>query len=93
MNDGISLNEILEYSQKYICMEDALDEFGDDLFIDEEDKYVEKFLSNEEEHGDIESLDEILFDSHVLLSDFRSDVLIDKRKNNEIQVKMVKKLE
>ena len=83
MDDDFSLNEIVEYSKKDICIENVLDEFLEDFFTDEEDENFEEFPTNEEEQGEIESFDEIISDIHVVLSDFRIDMLIDKNKNNE----------
>ena len=61
--DGdFSLNEIVEYSKKDICMENVLDEFGEDFFRDEEGENAKEFPTNEEEQGEIESFDEIISD-------------------------------
>ena len=89
MDDDFSLNEIVEYSKKDIFIKSVLDEFGEDFFTneeDEEDENVEDFPTNEDEKCEIESLDEILSDIHVVLSDFRIHILIDKNKNNESQM-------
>ena len=86
MDDDFSLNEIVEYSKKDICLENVLEEFLEDFFTDEEDEDVEEFPTNEEEQGEIESFDEIISDIHVVISDFRIDMLIDKNNNNESQM-------
>ena len=86
MDDDFSLNEIVEYSKKDICIENVLDEFLEDFFTDEEDENVEEFLTNKEEQGEIESFDEIISDIHVVISDFRIDMLTDKNNNNESQM-------
>ena len=92
VDDDFSLNEIVEYSKKDICTENFLDEFFEDFFTGEEDENVEEFPTNEEEQGEIESFDEIISDIHVVISDFRIDMLIDKNKNNESQVNPGEKL-
>ena len=86
VDDDFSLNEIVDHSKKDIFIENVLDEFLEDFFTDEEEENVEEFPTNEEEQGEIESFDEIISDIHVVLSDFRIDMLIDKNNNSESQM-------